>query len=152
MLVEIMIQYSIEFLLGVITLLIGGIGAVHAGQTKKTQSEVAETRKSLEEHKNSTTGTFIDMMTRMEKNFNTFQGMHSESMTKMSDITNELHHTNATLDNTNRELRDLTGTVSYVIREQIPKLESDIQEMKEDIIEIKVKQEHCPIIKGEKND
>jgi uncharacterized membrane protein YgaE (UPF0421/DUF939 family) len=140
---EWIVQYGMEIFVAAFLLTLGGLGTFQMRQNNKSDEADKEQRRLLDEQRNLMDERHLRALDRMEVNQTEFQKLHLETISSMTEITNKLSSTNAELHSTNERLGELTETVTFMLRDEIPKI-------KEDITQIKLVQAHCPVIKGEK--
>lgn len=133
-------QYMIEFMLGLLTLTLASLGGFQVRHNARSEKIDDEYRRLLDEQRNLMNDRHLSVMERMEKNQNDFQLAHVKTLESMGNITTQLTHTNSELNATNVRLGELTETVTFMIREEIPKI-------KDEINTIKLTQAHCSVVK-----
>jgi len=134
---EFVSAYIVEILLSFLVLSIGGIGSYQMYHNKKSDNDDDKISKQMNIDRQESDDKQIRILDRMESNHAAFLELHNYSVRQLSDLSIELTKTHTELHSTNESLSKLADTVTFVIREEIPKMKSDLHTLQ-------INQAACP--------
>lgn len=116
---QIIAETSFTFLI----LSLGGLASFQMYHNSKSDKRKEELQSKVEQRHQA-------MLDRLDKTQERQDARHSEMMEKMSGLQEQMRGTTTELHSTNVKLTDLTETVTFVIRDQIPTIKEDIAVLK----------------------
>lgn len=132
------LEHIIEIIIGGLFASLGAIGVFQMRHNNMSDDADKSLANQIDNNRKEIDEKHTHILSRMEHNQKQFADLHSKLMEHLADVSVKLTETHVELHATNQSLNKLADTVTYVIRDEIPKINNEINS-------IKLRQAHYPL-------
>lgn len=132
------LNHIIEILIGGLFASLGAIGVFQMRHNNMSDNADKLLSEDIKSNRQEIDDKHTIILDRMDKNVEKFISLHTTSMQELSAVSKKITETTTELHATNVTLERLTDTVTHVIRDEIPRIKSEITD-------IRLRQAHCPL-------